>query len=272
MYEKNYYEIPEFWDQDRYLNSPFDRLRFEKALELIPDGIDTILDLGCGNGSFLRLLADKKITGIGLERSRTAVSQIKAHVMNFAVLGDLAKIPVRSGLVPLVSCLEVLEHLPAEAYDASIKEISRVAERYILISVPLGEKRVFLKCPNCGCRFNPTYHFNVFTENTLTTLFQDFKLVKYTIIKSEEVYFANYYGIVRAYMWLFNRKEFDLPARLQNSYCPACGYRAKPKSGNRPAASEAGSLSGKIKSALYKILKSLPLNKYTAVIALYHKS
>lgn len=272
MHEKNYYEIQEFWDQDRYLNSSFDRLRFEKAIDLIPDGIDTILDLGCGNGSFLRLLADKKITGIGLERSKAAVSQLKARVLNIAVLGDLAKIPFRSGSVPLVSCLEVLEHLPVETFAASVNEISRVAEHYILISVPLGEKRVFLKCPNCGCRFNPTYHLNVFTENALAILFPGFKLAKYTVMKSNEVYFANYYGVVRAYMWLFNRKEFDQPARLGNSYCPACGFRGRPKIDNRPAAVGAAVVSEKFKKAIYNILKRLPLKKYTAVIALYQKS
>ncbi|MDQ7799226.1 MAG: methyltransferase domain-containing protein [Candidatus Edwardsbacteria bacterium] len=272
MYEKNYYEIPEFWDQDRYLNSSFDRLRFEKAMELMPEGIGTVVDLGCGNGSFLQLLSDKKITGIGLERSKAAASQTKELAGSYTILGDLAQLPFRSRSVPLVSCLEVLEHLPAGIYNTSLNEISRVAEQFILISVPFKEKRIFLKCPNCGCRFNPTYHLNVFDENTLAKLFPNFTLAKYAVIRSDEVYFANYYGLVRAYMWLFNRKEYKMPARLGSSYCPACGFRGKPGVIDNPTAEKPSTVPAKIKKSLYGLLKRLPLKKYTAVIALYQKN
>ena len=60
----------EYWRQ--HDQSPV--FRHKAALCLIEKG--PILDLGCGDGFFLAKLQEKKISGVGLDRSVEAISQL----------------------------------------------------------------------------------------------------------------------------------------------------------------------------------------------------
>ncbi len=102
-----------------------------------PLNIDSILDVGCGEGFTLERLRKEKIgeSYEGLEYDDTAVALAKK--MNPKVIikkGDIYKLPYKDNYFDLVVCTEVLEHLdnPRKAY----KELIRVSKKYILLSVP----------------------------------------------------------------------------------------------------------------------------------------
>jgi len=56
MDEKDYYENESFWTKERYLNNDQELIRFKDVYSLIPTSASTVLDVGCGNGAFLKYL------------------------------------------------------------------------------------------------------------------------------------------------------------------------------------------------------------------------
>lgn len=99
--------------------------------------INSVLDVGCGEGFTLDRLQKAKIgkTHEGLEYSKEAIGLGKKLYPKLNIRqGDIYKLPYRDNSFDLVICTEVLEHL--ENPRKALKELTRVSRKYILLSVP----------------------------------------------------------------------------------------------------------------------------------------
>ena len=124
----------------------FDRVN--ETVNMIPQDVSSILELGCGDGRILRAVSSKvHETGIDIDSVR-----IKLFPGN-KIIGDISKLPIKSMMFDMVLCCEVLEHLDNKTLYFTLEEIQRVAKRYILITVPFKEtlSAQWRKC--CECRF-----------------------------------------------------------------------------------------------------------------------
>ncbi len=102
-----------------------------------PLNIDTILDVGYGEGFTLARLKKEKIgkSHEGIEYEDAAIELGKKLYPILEIKkGDIYKLPYKDNSFDLVVCTEVLEHLenPKKAY----KELLRVSRKYVLMSVP----------------------------------------------------------------------------------------------------------------------------------------
>ncbi len=106
--------------------------RHRAALSLIPAG--TVLDLGCGDGLLLSLLASRGIEASGLDISPEAVKKCHAKGLAAAVHSFAEPIPHADRSFDTVVLLDVLEHV----YDplALLQEARRLARRSVVVSVP----------------------------------------------------------------------------------------------------------------------------------------
>src|SRR6185312_6138806 len=87
---------------------------------------ESLLDAGCGEGEMLRRGAVPGSTRtILLDRNRDTAAQ---------VLGSVDALPFAARSFDVVTCIEVLEHLPDPG--AAVRELARVARRAIVVSVP----------------------------------------------------------------------------------------------------------------------------------------
>lgn len=143
--------------------------RLEAVKRVIPGGVKTILDAGCGNGAISNALADKyEVTGLDI--SPAALE----HVTTTKVLASVTDIPFADRSFDLCMCNEVLEHLDRVQMEQALAELKRCARRYIIVSVPYREQleRGLIKCKSCGNVFHVYGHQQSFDLKRLDALIQ----------------------------------------------------------------------------------------------------
>lgn len=99
--------------------------------------VDSILDVGCGEGFTLNRLKENRIGKKleGIEYLQAAIDLGKKTYPDIKIVkGDIYELPYKDNAFDLVLCTEVLEHL--EKPQDAIKELVRVSKKYLVISVP----------------------------------------------------------------------------------------------------------------------------------------
>ena len=149
------------WSKDSYYKvAEQGSLDFEhpamKLLVKLAKNSKNILDMGCGEGTRLGKIIDKKQKGTGVDISTKAIDLAKKKFpkLNFAV-GDLEKLPFANKKFDLVYSAFVLEHL--DNPGKVIKEGIRVLKK---------EGMLLMVAPNFGApnRASPPFKGNRFRK------------------------------------------------------------------------------------------------------------
>ncbi len=99
--------------------------------------VDSVLDVGCGEGFTLNKLYENKIGERleGVDFLKTAIKLgRKIHPNLILNQGDIYGLKYKDNTFDLVMATEVLEHL--EDPKRGLKELIRVSKKYVLLSVP----------------------------------------------------------------------------------------------------------------------------------------
>ena len=95
----------------------------------------TVVDVGVGEGLALERMLPAGYPAVGLEyrfdKAQAAVERLPGLD---AVKADAGMLPIRSGSADLVTCIELLEHLPQ--YQPAVAELARITRGRCVISVP----------------------------------------------------------------------------------------------------------------------------------------
>ena len=95
-------------------------------------GPASALDVGCALGLLVEALRDRGVEASGFDVSDYAISQVREDVRSHCWVGSaLDPIP---GRYDLVTCVEVLEHLPAEEVDGAVANICGVTDDVLFSS------------------------------------------------------------------------------------------------------------------------------------------
>ncbi|MDG6220372.1 MAG: class I SAM-dependent methyltransferase [Candidatus Thermoplasmatota archaeon] len=172
-----------------------DRKRFSVTLENIPSDVYTLLDCGARYGTFAELVSKKypviKTTSFDLEPRGEGVLQ-----------GSITNIPFPDKSFDIITALEILEHLDDGDLHCAVNEISRVAKKYVLVTVPYQEWPL-----DCG-----SGHLQLFTKRRLR------KLVKAKDVSIFEILeCGRYVG--------FRKILLHIHPRLVDIYCHFFGYK-----------------------------------------------
>lgn len=147
-----------------------ERARTSDLMEALPpDRRMSVLDVGARDGWFSTLLADKydRVTALDLEVPEITDPRVEC------LQGDARNLQMHDGAYDLVFCAEVLEHIPPEDLRKACSELTRVADKYVLIGVPFKQDLRIGRtiCNVCGRRNPPWGHVNSFTEEKIKGLF-----------------------------------------------------------------------------------------------------
>lgn len=195
--------------------------RVPVTLSMIPSSTRSVLDLGCGDGTLLHYM-NSTLFKVGLDISYTILGLMTGE---YRIQGTSGSLPFRDSAFDLILCTEVLEHLPVGEYKIILEEMQRVAEKYILISVPFREdlNRKQARCSKCGYVFHVHLHLRNFELSQLKGLFPEYLMKKYCFSGPREKDFPPW--LLRIRRKYGHRWEWD-----RNAMCPQCGS----KIGQRP--------------------------------------
>lgn len=257
--ESLYYENSEFWTLEN--TNDEDIKRFEEICKSFPKDAENVLDVACGNGLFLNYLNNLNIFKRlhGLERSKEALKYVRVNKTH----GSADLLPFKDNEFDLVTILEAIEHFPCSIYEKSLKELCRVSNKYVLITVPNDQKLelTLIACPQCKTSFNPDYHMRSFTDQKMKHLLDNFgfKAIKTTYLgKVSSFKFQNL-------LYHFGEKSNPFPHPI---LCPVCGYNVPPKSKIRNINNKTTNKKT-FKSIIKKVFPKK--TRYRWILALYEK-
>lgn len=136
--------------------------------ELIPNDVNTILDVGCGNGIITNILSKTwDVTGVDISDEALSYLQCKK------IKASATSIPLPDKSFDILLSSEMLEHLSASEILLALSEFKRISRKYIIISVPNNEnlQASYAKCPACGFIYHAWQHQQTFTKSRMRTLF-----------------------------------------------------------------------------------------------------
>jgi ubiquinone/menaquinone biosynthesis C-methylase UbiE len=110
----------------------------------IDKSVKTVLDVGCGDGNFMKDLATAehwKITGIDIYPKSLEKAQ-KTGVYTKLIKGDVLKVVqgmiIKKQKFDLVFCSATLEHLPKRKALSLLKLVDKLAKKTVIFGTPNG--------------------------------------------------------------------------------------------------------------------------------------
>ncbi len=177
MSDTDYYN--DMWQkQGGYLQNDSEiKKKIQLIEEMFPSDIQTVLDVGCGDGAITNALASSwRITAIDL--SEQAVKHLVSDVHGY--VGSSSALPFGDEDFDLVFTSELLEHLKSPVLSKTIAELKRVSRNYVFISVPNDEKlrRRYTKCLNCLSEYHLYLHYHSFDIQKIKEMFPEYEVLK----------------------------------------------------------------------------------------------
>ncbi|MBU3897258.1 MAG: class I SAM-dependent methyltransferase [Nanoarchaeota archaeon] len=133
-----------------------------------------ILDAGTGSGYMVNEIRKRGFVTIGSDLSSKMIKIAKKDYGNYFVTDDIMKSRFKDNQFDVVIFSETLEHIPD--LNRAMKELRRVASKYILITVPYKEKVVMEVCPHCLKKYHKSGHIHYFDNAKIDIIVRKHKL------------------------------------------------------------------------------------------------
>ena len=136
---------PEYYDFSHYVTKERMITYWHQVNEILSRAPGEILEIGIGNGIVAGILQRYGI--------QTATADINESLHPDEVVG-VTELDTRfdEGRFPLVLCARVLQHLPFAEFGRALAQLRHVANRYVLVTLPVETMRLYLRLRWTGGR------------------------------------------------------------------------------------------------------------------------
>ncbi len=107
---------------------------YRRARSSTPLGPRTVSGRGCATGMLVEALRDRGVDARGIDMSNWAIDQVPADLRPFCKVGSITD--ELEGHYDLITCSEVLEHLPPSLAAESVANLCRHADAILFSSTP----------------------------------------------------------------------------------------------------------------------------------------
>lgn len=125
LYNSNYYKYdfggPEYRHGEPHFEQFFEEIAQNIILKLSPK---TVLDVGCGIGFLVKKLRKSGVKAFGFDVSEYGINQVPSEIQPYCWVGSATE--NFSGDYDLITCIEVVEHMP---FAESVKAIENICSK-----------------------------------------------------------------------------------------------------------------------------------------------
>jgi 2-polyprenyl-3-methyl-5-hydroxy-6-metoxy-1,4-benzoquinol methylase len=168
------------------------KIRFEKTMQVIPEGEVSVIDIGCGPGHYCFSLAQKGQRDIlGIDFSETMIHLAKKHATEFGI-GNNIKFEV----------VNFPEMVSEKKFDYSIMmgfiEYFEKPELIIKKAIDITNRKIFISFPVAGgllafqrkLRYKRRCYLQLYSYKDIVRLMEDLKINSYTIEQIQRDFFV----------------------------------------------------------------------------------
>jgi ubiquinone/menaquinone biosynthesis C-methylase UbiE len=185
----------------------------EYIISKIQKNVNSILDVGCGNGWIAKEFLPKGKIVVSLDISVTNPSIVKKLYSNpkhFAVAADSFYLPFNDNSFDCVVASEIIEHVVDPA--GFIKELFRVVKKggRLIITTPYKEKIIYYLCIHCNQKTPANAHIHSFDEKKLEDLYsgKDLEGFKFETFGNKFLIFLRTHTLFQFFpFWLWKLKD-----------------------------------------------------------------
>lgn len=131
---------------------------------------DKVLDLGCGPGILMYLLAEVGVSADGVDLSPSSRDIAAREVRDRIRLGSIVDVPLPDRSYDLVICREVLEHMPIGDITKAVANMCRISARYVYLTTRFHPAPEGLLDVTDERQVDPT-HITLLNKNLLRLMF-----------------------------------------------------------------------------------------------------
>jgi len=143
IFDKDYFENGVATKKSNYQDYSWQRLgsQFQRTARHIVDLFkpERTLDVGCAKGFLVKALDELGVDAYGIDPSVYAVSNAHPDVGDKINLDSAQSIPYPDNTFDVVTCFDVMEHVPLKEVTKTLKELLRVSKEWVIIRVMTHE-------------------------------------------------------------------------------------------------------------------------------------
>ena len=143
IFDRDYFENGVATKKSNYKDYSWDRLGsyFQRTARHIVDLFkpERTLDVGCAKGFLVKALDELGVDAYGVDPSTYAVSNAHPDVADKIQQEVAQSIPYPGDTFDVVTCFDVLEHIPAREVPKTLKELLRVSKQWVVLRVVTRE-------------------------------------------------------------------------------------------------------------------------------------
>lgn len=143
IFDKDYFENGVATKKSNYQDYSWQRLgsQFQRTARHIVDLFkpERTLDVGCAKGYLVKALDELGVDAYGIDPSVYAVSRAHPDIASKINLDIAQSIPYPDNTFDVVTCFDVMEHVPLKEVTKTLKELLRVSKEWVIIRVVTHE-------------------------------------------------------------------------------------------------------------------------------------